>query len=163
MKPENFSSITCSTRGGDLSVLNNRNLMMADSGPLVQATNDKGPVEPEAALAPPSTDDSTSSGIEATPRQASASLTEARSEKESAAKAALQEAARKLRKLAATNCYDIVQDIQDIDSAIAQLVGERGRKQTESAPPQPPQSPSPGPRRRRRPKRVRRRHRNVVE
>ncbi|KAK8099951.1 hypothetical protein PG999_010325 [Apiospora kogelbergensis] len=49
-------------------------------------------------------------------------ITQARSEKESAAKAALQEAARKLRELAATNCYDIVQDIQDIDSAIAQLL-----------------------------------------
>lgn len=99
------------------------------------------------------------SGANATPDESATEVAKDRREKESAAKTALQDAARKLRELAATSSYDIVKDIQDVDQAINELVGDRGRKQAEPAPPQPTQAP---PRHRSRRAR-RRRHRDAVE
>ncbi|KAK6833182.1 hypothetical protein PG987_007876 [Apiospora arundinis] len=99
------------------------------------------------------------SGANATPDESATQVAKDRREKESAAKTALQDAARKLRELAATSSYDIVKDIQDVDQAINELVGDRGRKQAEPAPAQPTQAP---PRHRSRRAR-RRRHRDAVD
>ncbi|KAK8034071.1 AAA family ATPase [Apiospora rasikravindrae] len=78
-------------------------------------------------------------GTEPGQQEPAPALTSDRGEKESAAKAALQDAVRKVRELAATSSYDIVGDIRDIDKAITELVGGGGWKETLQAshPPNP--------------------------
>ncbi|KAK7954305.1 ATPase family AAA domain-containing protein 3A-like [Apiospora saccharicola] len=122
----------------------------------------QGQDEPRVAGTPVSIGDLTPSShpvsdVDAPQKQPSASLTGGQNEKETAARAALQDAALKLRELAATTSYDIVRDIGDIDKAISELVGERGWKQKQPAPTAPGQVP------RRPAKRARPRYRNTVD
>ncbi|KAK8058168.1 hypothetical protein PG994_008616 [Apiospora phragmitis] len=122
--------------------------MMSEAGLLVQAANKVRTKQysqirpgapnvtgtPSSTNSPPSSNDPASgepaSGIEVGQQEPATVVTSVRGEKQSAAKAALQDAARKVRELAATTSYDIVGDIQDINKAITELVGGEGWKET---------------------------------